>query len=140
VPQKQVRMPFIPGVTPAFTQHFDVTWLCGDLPFSGSSDPVNVLQIGMRDEGVASEDHVVAIADYIPPIRLSMLKTPGPGSSMTWMLEFLRDRFDDLSLSGWRVDAEMQAARDGYTSQSVVIWAPNGEPVALSRQSMVVFG
>jgi hypothetical protein len=56
------------------------------------------------------------------------------------MLEFLRDRFDDLPLSHWRVDAEMPAARDGYISQSVMIWAPNGVPAALSRQSMVVFG
>ncbi|HVH33257.1 MAG TPA: hypothetical protein VM847_03985, partial [Tahibacter sp.] len=40
---------------------------------------------------------------------------------------------------GWRVDAELVAARDGYTSQSTWIVAPDGRPIALSRQSMVVF-
>jgi hypothetical protein len=65
---------------------------------------------------------------------------PTPGSPLTWMLELLRDRYDDLGLDDWRVDAELIAARDGYTNQSVMLWGPCGEPVALSRQSMVVFG
>lgn len=138
--KRPIDMPYIAGVTPAFTQHFAVRWLQGSLPFTGGRDTSAVIEVGLRDEGVTREDHVIAIADYIPPLALSLLKVPSPGSSMTWLLEFVRDRFDDLPLGGWRVDAEMQAARDGYTSQSVMIWAPNGEPVALSRQSMVVFG
>ena len=56
------------------------------------------------------------------------------------MLELLRDPYDDLGMNDWRVDAELIAARDGYTNQSVMLWGPGGEPVALSRQSMVVFG
>jgi hypothetical protein len=59
---------------------------------------------------------------------------------MTWMLELLTNRFDGLALSGWRVDATLVAAQHGYTSQSCMIWGPRGEPMALSRQSMVVFG
>jgi hypothetical protein len=69
-----------------------------------------------------------------------MMRKPSPGSSLTWMLEFLSDRFEDLPLDGWRVDAELVAARAGYTSQSTMVWGPGGEAVALSRQSMVVFG
>ena len=138
--ERPIEMPYIPGVMPSFTQHFAARWLRGGLPFTGTDDTAAVVELGMRDNGMAGEDQVVAIADYIPPVALSMLKTPSPGSSMTWMLELLRDRYDDLPLQGWRIDAEMQAARDGYTSQSVTIWAPNGEAAALSRQSMVVFG
>ena len=41
---------------------------------------------------------------------------------------------------GWRVDAQMMAAESGYTNQSLVLWGPGGVPVALGRQSMVVFG
>ncbi len=138
--ERPIDMPYRSGAMPAFTQHFSARWLRGGLPFTSASDPFAVVDVAMRDVGPTTEDHVIAIADYIPPVALSMMKVPSPGSSMTWMLEFVRDRFDDLPLGGWRVDAEMQAARDGYTSQSVMIWAPNGEPVALSRQSMVVFG
>ena len=94
----------------------------------------------MHDDGPVTEGHVVAIADFIPPVALSYLDTPAPGSTLTWMLQFLRDDWGGLSLDGWRVDAELVAARDGYTSQTVMVWGPDGAPVALSHQSMLVFG
>ena len=94
----------------------------------------------MQDEGRATEGHVVAIADFIPPLALSHLRTPAFGSTLTWMMELLAERVDHLPLAGWRVDSQLVAARDGYTSQSVMVWGPGGEPVATSRQSMLVFG
>jgi hypothetical protein len=59
---------------------------------------------------------------------------------MTWTLEMLTDSVSDMPLEGYRLDAEIVAGLDGYTSQSVLVWGPGGRPVALSRQSMVVFG
>jgi hypothetical protein len=94
----------------------------------------------MKDDGPTTEGHVISIADFIPPVALSHLDSPAPGSTLTWMLEFLRDDVGKLPLTGWRVDAELVAARDGYTSQSVMVFGPDGTPVALSRQSMLVFG
>jgi hypothetical protein len=45
-----------------------------------------------------------------------------------------------VPLSGWRMEAELVAARDGYTSQSVMLFAPSGEAIARTQQSMLVFG
>ena len=131
---------YVEGMMPAFTQHFRARWLRGDLLFSGGQQRDAVLQLSLADEGQADETHVLAFADFIPPIALSMFDKPTPGSSLTWMIELLRDRYDDLGMDDWRVDAQLLAARDGYTNQSVMLWGPRGEPVALSRQSMVVFG
>lgn len=131
---------FIPGVTPSFTRHFSMRWLRGGLPFSGDKLHHAVIEVGLQDDARTGEEHVLAIADAIPPVALSLLKAPAPGSSLTWTLELLRDRLDDLPLMGWRLDAEMTAGRDGYTSQSVMVWGPGGEAVALSRQCMVIFG
>ena len=137
---KPLEFRYIPGITPTFTQYFSALWLRGGLPFSNSKATEAVIQVGMRDSGKASEAHVLALADFIPPVALAMLKTPASGSSLTWMIEFLADRFNQTPLADWRVDAQLVAARDGYTNQSVMLWGPGGEPVALSRQSMVVFG
>jgi hypothetical protein len=49
-------------------------------------------------------------------------------------------RLEHLALEGWRLDVDLLAADGGYTSQSVMVWGPGGEPVAVSRQCMVVFG
>ncbi|MEO8809609.1 MAG: thioesterase family protein [Rhodanobacter sp.] len=134
------ELPYVQGVMPAFTQHFRARWLRGDLPFSGGSQRKSVLNLSLRDQGQPGEAHVLAFADFIPPIALSMFERQTPGSSLSWMIEMLRDRYDDLGMDDWRVDADLLAARDGYTNQSVMLWGPRGEPVALSRQSMVVFG
>lgn len=135
------ELPFMPGLSPAFMQHFTPRWLRGGLPFSGSELPETVIEVDFKDsDEQASELHAIALADFPPPVALSMLKEMSAGSSLTWMLEFLTDDFASLPLQGWRIDARMLAARDGYTNQSCRVWGPGGVPVALSRQSMVVFG
>jgi acyl-CoA thioesterase len=132
-----MTMPYIEGVVPAFIQHFEGTWLQGALPFSGGKDTHHVIEIGMRDDGPASELHAIALADFIPPLALTFLRVPAPGSSVTWMLELLTDRFDDVR--NWRIDADLMAARDGYSHQSLVLWGPDGRAIALGRQTMMVF-
>lgn len=131
---------YFPGISPTFTQYFSARWLRGGMPFSMACEPVNIVEVSMPGESASSEAHVIALADFIPPVALSYLRMPVPGSSMTWMVEFLTDNLNGLSMQGWRVDAEMVAGADGYTSQSVMLWGPQGQPIALSRQNMVVFG
>lgn len=130
----------IPGATPAFLEHFRMCWLRGRPPFTQTPERTAVIEVDLRDEGRASELHLPAIADSIPPVALSMLAAPTPGSSMTWMLELLQESYDGLPLAGWRFDVEVTAAAHGYTSQSALLWTPDGRPAALSRQNMVVFG
>jgi acyl-coenzyme A thioesterase PaaI-like protein len=133
-------MPFLPGLSPNFVQHFSQRWLSGGLPFTASTSREMVVNVGLRDGGTTAVEHVLAIADAIPPVALSLLDTRAFGSSMTWTLEMLTDSVSDMPLEGYRLDAEIVAGLDGYTSQSVLVWGPGGRPVALSRQSMVVFG
>ncbi len=133
-------LPYVPKLMPSFFQHFDVKLLDGGLPFSGKPVHRNVYELGLKDASNATDAHLIALADFVPPVGLSWMPKPTPGSSMTWMLEFLDQTFVQQPLSGWLVDAEMIAARDGYTSQSTTLWSPAGVPTVLSRQSMVVFG
>lgn len=131
---------FVAGVTPSFMQQFDVQLLGGALPFSNAQVHNVAFQLGLRDPGPASEAHVLVIADFVPPVALSWMPKPVPGSSLTWMFELLDRGFAAQALTAWRLESAMLAARDGYTSQSTTLWSPDGTPVALSRQSMVVFG
>lgn len=138
--QQPIVFPYVEGMTPEFLRHFKGSVLQGDLPYAGKPLSDVVVSLEMLDNSNTTEAHLLAIADFMPPVALSWLKTFATGSSLTWMLEFLIDDFTALPLSGWRADATLIAARDGYTSQSVMLWGPGGVPVAISRQSMVVFG
>jgi acyl-coenzyme A thioesterase PaaI-like protein len=131
---------FVPGLVPSFAQHFEARWLRGVPPFSAQPIHEQVVEIGVRDDGPVTEGHVIAIADFVPPVALAHLEAPAPASTLTWMLEFLGEDVGHLPLGGFRVDAELISARDGYTNQSVTVWGPDGSAVALSRQTMVVFG
>jgi hypothetical protein len=133
------KLGFAPGM-PSFLQHFDAQILAGAPPFANARIARNVYEIGLRDSGPMSEAHLLALADFVPPVALSWMPKLTPGSSLTWMFELLDHAFATQPLSGWRVEADLVAARDGYTSQSTMLWAPDATPVALSRQSMVVFG
>jgi acyl-coenzyme A thioesterase PaaI-like protein len=139
-PGTPIELRWIPGVAPNFTQHFKARWIVGGPPWSGIRSSGSVIEVAMRDTGNATESHVVALADFIPPIALSHLTTPVAAASLTWMLELLTDDLGSLPLEGWRIDAEMTAAHSGYVNQSLVLWGPGGVPVALGRQTMMVFG
>jgi acyl-coenzyme A thioesterase PaaI-like protein len=132
---------FMPGVTPNFAQHFTTRWLSGALPFTGTTEaPRAAIEIGMHDDAPTQEGHAIALADVIVPLAFSMLTERSFGSSVTWTMEMLTDRLDALPLAGWRMHAELRAGRDGYTSQSGLLCGPGDAPVALSYQSMMVFG
>ena len=133
------KLPQIAGLTPNFCREFDADWLHGGLPFSGSSEPDCVVNVAMRDREPASEAHVIAFADYLPPIAFSHLRAPAVGSSLTWMLEMFGNNYAEQSVVGWRVDAELLAASNGYTSQSCKVWDPTGNLAAIGQQGMVVF-
>lgn len=140
-PQEPIDFPFVPGLSASFAQHVTIRWLSGTPLLSGTTQPPHaVIEIGLDDRAPTNEGHVAAIADVIPPLALSMLTERAPGSSVTWTLEMLTDRFDGLPLKGWRVYADMRAGHEGYTSQSVLVCAPDGTPAALGHQTMVIFG
>jgi acyl-CoA thioesterase len=129
------------GSLPAFLQHFALRWRRGAPPGAGSTETSSVVDASFRDAGRVTEEHVVALADAVPPHALSMLMRSAAGSSLTWTLEMLRaGDVGGLGLDDWRLDVELLAADAGYTSQSVMVWGPDGRAVALSRQCMVVFG
>ena len=135
-----IDLPFVPGAGPNFVQHFKARWLVGAPPRSGNTSPESVIDLGMHDQGNATEYHVVAMADFIAPIALSWLKDAVPAASLSWMLELLPEDVGSMPLDGWRVDAQMASAHGGYVSQSLMLWGPGGTLVALGRQTMVIFG
>lgn len=133
--------PFIPGVMPDFLQHFDATLLRGHLPGSHQPDTTHTFRLGLKDSAPeATLNHVLAFADYPPPIALSWLRTLTPASTMTWMLTLTGHPFTGQPLADWLVDVELDAGREGYTQQTVTVFTPDGRPIARGTQCMVVFG
>lgn len=140
-PESCQRMPYIEGLNPSFIRYFDVRWTFGDYPCSNSRKR----SIGgwMRfDEQIEEFDsvHLVGLADVWPPAVLSHLKQRAPASSLTWTIEFVQPQ-PALGEEGWLLyKATIEHARDGYGHIAAMIWSQAGELVAISRQTVAVFG
>ncbi|MEP3563906.1 MAG: thioesterase family protein, partial [Marinobacter sp.] len=87
------ELPYIKGVTPEFTQHIEMRWAFGNMPFSGKGGREMGGWMQFRDEPEALTDaHIIALADAWPPAILPHLKGPAPASSLSWNLEIVHPR------------------------------------------------
>lgn len=138
-------LPFIPGITPDFTQHVELAFVAGGLPFSNSSD--NHLQGWMRfrdGNGPLTSAHAVALTDAWPPTPLQKLSTPSPCATVTWNLEMVtppEQLSAPLRSTDWLwYEAEIRHAHDGYGHTEARVFSPDGTLLLLSRQLVVIYG
>ena len=142
-PEDCYELPFIQGVTPEFTRHLAMRWSIGGLPFSNSRERDMggwVRFRGAVEREPLTEAHLLALVDAWPPATVPHLPSPAPGSTLTWTIEFVQP-LAQLDTHDWcKYRARIEHARDGYGHAAAALWTPAGELVALSRQTVVVFG
>ncbi|MFP6848072.1 MAG: thioesterase family protein [Pseudomonas sp.] len=137
------EMPYIANVTPEFTRYLAMRWAFGGMPFSNNPSREMGGWVRLRDQDSAepvNEAHLLALVDAWPPAVLSHLSSPAPGSSLTWTIEFVQP-VGELSTLDWCLyRAQIEHARDGYGHVAAALWSPKGELLAISRQTVAVFG
>ncbi len=137
------EMPYIPQVTPEFTRYLAMRWGIGGLPFTGTESREMGGWVRLRAEAQpqpVDEAHLLALVDAWPPAVLPYLRAPAPGSSLTWTIEFVQP-MTPLTTDDWCLyRASIEHARDGYGHVAAALWSPSGELVAISRQTVTVFG
>lgn len=140
-PDEAQAFPFIPGLTPDFTQHFDYRYTVGQMPFMGSDQLEMGGWIKLRagiDEPV-SVAAILALLDAWPPAVFSLLKRPATGSSLTWNISFV-DMPDACSATDWwQYLANIQSSANGYSHIDATLWDKQGNVAVISRQTVSVF-
>ena len=131
--------PYIEGITPEFTKHFDMRLAYGAMPFSGANSADFGMWIRFREAQQLSQSHLVALGDVPPMPGLNMISPPGVGSSLSWYLEFPADlpalRADEFVYFDYRC----QAAGDGYYNNTATLWTEAGQALMFGRQVATVF-
>lgn len=140
-PDQITELPFIKGLNPDFLQYFSVRWAIGDLPFTNSRKREIGGWMGFREqEGPLDAAHIVGLVDVWPPAVLPHLARKAPGSSLTWTIEFVQPQPVLDGTDYLLYQASIDHARDGYGHTSARVWNQAGELVAISRQTVAVFG
>lgn len=124
---------------PRFLQQFAVRWIEGPGLFKGVHTAGKAF-LRHRDPAPLTESHIVALADCLPTPAMSMYTAPAPASSLVWTLEFVEHKLDLGADTWWRVDHDIDAARNGYVNQTGTLYDSNNRPVALTRQLVAIFG
>lgn len=141
--EESPELPYLKGVTPEFTRYLAMRWAVGGMPFSNTPSREMGGYVRLRGEEQVSEvnvSHLLALVDAWPPAVLPFLRSPAPGSSLTWTIEFIQP-VPKLTTDDWcKYLAQIEYARDGYGHIAAQLWTPDGELVALSRQTVTVFG
>ena len=137
------ELPYISGATPEFTRHLVMRWGIGGLPFSGNTSREMggwVRQRGEVDREPVTVSHLLALVDAWPPAVLPHLNSFAPGRSLTWAIEFVQP-LPIIDTHEWcRYRAVIEHAQDGYGHCAAALWTGKGELIALSRQTVTVFG
>ncbi|WP_019410714.1 acyl-CoA thioesterase [Pseudomonas psychrophila] len=142
-PQECPLLPYIKGVTPEFMRHLSMGWAVGAFPFTGRGTREMggwVRLAGEVEEQPLTETHLLALVDAWPPALLPLLNKPTSGSTLTWTVEFVQPLPQASTLEWCQYLAVIEHARDGYGHVAANLWAPNGELIAISRQTVAIFG
>jgi acyl-CoA thioesterase len=136
-PPEELKAPRREGAPP-FALEFDVRWLAGGKPFSGSRDCDVFLWLKHADVAARSAPALLALADMPPPALFPMFPHFAPLSTMTWSLNFLAD---PARVGGdWLLmECRAENAGEGYSSQDMFIWTREGRCIAAGRQSVAIF-
>ncbi len=140
-PERSTRLPFRPGITPNFTQHYELGWTRGEPPFSGAPDAQATILVRPRaDNAIYDESEILAITDVIPPPVIALMDSPSPVSTMNCGLELIRPELVYGTRQWLRFEVALHDAHSGYTWQSAHIYSESGILLAISHQSVAVFG
>lgn len=89
-------------------------------------------------EGLDPMIALLAVADALPPAALKLASTPGPISSMTWLVNLLTPA--PVTRDGWwLLRSGADYAKDGCSSQTMTVWNADGVPIASGMQSIALF-
>lgn len=139
-PEGLVDLPYVEGVTPAFTRSFAFRWTDGAMPFSGSARA----ELGgwcrhRTDPGPDPHVALLGLLDAWPSPVVSMFERPGPASSVTWSSLFYDVPAVIDAEQWWWYGSEAVAAGHGHAGFRGGIYGPDGRLAATVEQLVAVF-
>lgn len=141
VAKKANFIPQIPKVVPKFLRHFDINLQDARFPFMHSKKShMHGWMRFKKSPDIFNDMHLIACIDAWPCTVLQQLKLPVPASTMSWCLEFPQSRVTIKPADWLAYQANTQHAQDGYVSSDAKVWNQSGELLALSRQTVGIFG
>lgn len=138
-PDSRDSFPYLEGITPAFTRHFEYRWTT-PLPYTGESTRAEIAG-WIRHASPVRLDvaAVLAMVDAWPPAVLPLFERPAPASTVTWMVNLAPHDPATPTDGWWFFEAHARRAAEGYADVVGTLRDPAGRLVASSQQLVAEF-
>ena len=96
-------VPYLPGLTPEFLAHIELTPATGGMPFSGSdSGDLTGFMRYRQAPAAMTLPHFLCLVDGWPPAAGAMLTKPTAMSTLSWTVEMLTEPTPPINTGGMR--------------------------------------
>lgn len=130
-------LPYLPGVTPEFTQHVKLRWADGTYPFS-DGDEASITGYCRMKAPCGDVEGILGLLDVWPCPSLSVLAQPTAASTVMWTAHLIDVPPASEAWFGYEYDTEV--GRHGLHTAVGRLFSPDGRLVAWSEQLVMVFG
>lgn len=128
--------PVRPPIGPVFSAHVEYRVVEG-LPFT--QGPARTLGwVRFADQGEWSAEQLLGIVDAWWPCAMPALQGPHPMATVSFSAHLLVDPVSIPAGEPLIAEAQMSAARDGFTSETRRLWTADGRLAVENHQSIVV--
>lgn len=141
--QDGMIFPFIQGVTPNFTRHFNMSWTEGDIPFTSGSQRHLAGWCRLASDGAAPDPApadvaLIGLLDAWPAPVLGMMDRPAPASTVRWSAHLIDPaRYVPGAWLGFR--SEALTGHDGHVTTRGTLHDAEGHLIAWMEQLVAVF-
>ncbi|MEM9877135.1 MAG: thioesterase family protein [Myxococcota bacterium] len=138
-PEGLADLPYLPGITPEFTQHARLRWARGPLPFSGADEAG--FDGWCRFRGPAGDaEGLIAMLDLWPTPTLALANGPTFASTVTWTAHIVGAPNAWRQGEGWaQFRYRSVAARAGFHTVVGELWGSDGALLAWTEQLVAFF-
>lgn len=84
--------------------------------------------------------HLLGLIDGWPPAITPMFTRPTPVSTLSWTVDLLETPDPSAGSDFWQYSVHSDGSAHGYAHSHAHVWDPAGSLVAISRQTVAVFG
>jgi acyl-CoA thioesterase len=135
------RAPFVAGLTPRFTRHFEYAWPLNRLPFAGAVDDATLGGWVRYPEATETDEALLlCLVDAWPAPTLRALRQPAPASSVTWKIDFTSQAKAFEPEAFIRFESSTTTSEEGYATVEAKTWNNQGTLLATSSQLVAIFG
>ena len=138
-PGTGMELPFVPPLSPEFTQHLDYRWEAPYMPLGGAETPYVRGWLRPALPTALDDAQLLVMLDAFPPPLWSKATTPFPASSLSSHFQMVDAVPQDNAHPWFYYDGPATVVGAGYSDVRARLWHEDGTLVAIGAQQFADF-